>query len=424
MRRLAFSLLPCILLFLTVGATIAKGADSAQQHRPVPSLEISEPALNYFPDRQEIEGTAEVTNQEGVNVTNLLFTADLLRITPETPSGFELIHSTLLPERYHLAPRENRLFRFVIRTDPTLPKGGYFVALRAYTNQAYPLTWKFASLDLEGTGEYLRVVSPDSVVLQGEQASPPLSGVKIDPSGPLSTRVTLENLSEKTLSAYPEISVYRDGLIPGNEPVDRSAEKPVSLPPRTKQVVTVPFPPVAEPGTYLAHLRFFTPDGQPLSNTEEYRFIVNGPGGKILAVNFSGTRYLTRLAINGLASVVGPADGTEIAGTSVRMEVRQDSLEGPIIGNTSIPVETLSSIPLELAYPFIATGWHLRNPTVYARVDLIGPDGKIYASSAATVLLQLQNRAPVALVIALLFIILGTVGYLVYRQRLLKFTKR
>lgn len=320
LRRLTLVLaVACVMLPLSTHAQAPDPYGGRTDDIPVavytpPAVFADALVLQPGYSRTAIAGSFTALNDDEETVGDLVYRLQLLGPLPAPAEGEAVVADTALlydsftsPDVFALAPGTEKNISFSY-TPPAVPAGEYRLRAQVVTMHGRELGWADSSLTLTGDGLPYLVLAPIALLSPeyGDQNIPPLSGPNVQPATPLTLQTVGQNTSTVAVSAIPVLNIYEFAATRQNVSTQRLEE--ILFRPGEQKIFDIPVTTAQKPEAYYATLHFESAGGQRQSSLAEYRWVVRGVSGEIIAAKLAkhGTRATHTIQID--VDTVGAAD--------------------------------------------------------------------------------------------------------------------
>lgn len=332
------------LLFSTFTIGLLLFAGGAQSYVApavyITELEIDSTEISLG---NQIRGSFSLWNSNNYIVPGIVAELMIMELDdegyPET-----LIGRTLLAEEILLSPDQRKRVEFTYEPPENLLSGNYYFQVNVYSNTGVLMNWINQEVSIEGNEKFLKISNP-LVVGQGQEFLP-LVGAVFSVDDYPEIKFDLVNPSAEDITAVPKISIFRRQV--NLEKMKDLEEDTLTLNAQEGRTVSYKMPALEKPESYLAELKFYDQAGHLISNSVFYRWIVEGSGAEVLAVETDHGSYQTGEVARFNVHFVGAADGSEMGEADLLIEVVNQNNE--IVGQAlhSINLDDESSLVAEV----------------------------------------------------------------------------
>jgi prepilin-type N-terminal cleavage/methylation domain-containing protein len=390
-----------------VGAVAAGNNQAAPVALNLPKTTITDVQAAYATTEHVVKGTFTVRNPDPAAVGTVYFTASLVGGATTSQQQLGDVNATNLVT---LAPNETRTVSYALPVDDRLNTGTYFIVARGWTQTGLPFAIASKPVDISGTSNvFLDFDSSKGALYRDGAVIPPLAAATYTTSQKVTAAFVVRNDHALNFVVTPRVQIFDRAALPGTSPIKTEKYAGITVNAKSDQFYQVVLPTMTNPESYLARIDLLDANGKPLSGYQEYRWVLAGEGGKVLTATIDGTQLLTHTVLNASTTVVGPADGSEIAEAHLAIKII-DSTSKDVLFSDQQTIPQLNSTPRNLTFPvdFKSGLRSLQNITV--QFVLTGTGGGTLDDSAATYNLNLaRSNPPYYLVVPIILLLIGMV---------------
>jgi len=359
--------------------------EKQQKNPPVVSTRINEfvPTLRIntyeydekrLREKGEIAGKITIENQENVSVSNISIASEISK-TYEKNMTLEFIDEKILDTTIDFKPNEKKTITFVHRFPQLLNDGKYLFTTKAYSRTGLPvgILSKFAE-NIKGQNTFLEIDWQNSKVIHKGQEKHPLSGPTFAPKSAPTIILTVKNPHSFPIYAIPQFTIYPWVHVIGSEPVESYKDIPIEFAAGSEKKLTFTLPAYEKALPYLAYLIFVDRNGMSISGIQQFRWVIEGKGGRLLSFKASdgqGTFGKTKVMIT--TSTVGSADGSTVNDVILRVKAFSAEKSRDLLGIVEQKVN-ISAQPEKISFPFEFSSRLIPSNEIIVRGELLSKD--------------------------------------------------
>lgn len=394
--------------FASVSSSASAANTTANPALALPKTLVNDVQAVYANDTRAITGNFTVHNTEATAVGSMYFTATLVG---GAGTSEQQITDSTVTNLITLAPGEIRNFTYSLPVDNRLNTGTYYVVVRGWTQTGLPFAAQSKSVQISDLKDvFLDFNTSRASLYRDAEVVPPLAAATYTTSQKVTASLDIQNDHALNFVVYPRVQIYERAVLPGAAPVKTQKYAGQTVNGKSDQPIVLVFPTMASPESYIARVDLLDAAGSPISGFQEFRWVIAGESGKVLTSTVSGSQYLTHTVLNASATVVGPADGSEIAEAHLAMKVL-DSSTKEVLYTDQVTVSKLNSSPRTLTFPAdFKTGIRSLN-SVIVQFALVGNAGTVLHETSATYNLDLSRaNPPYYLVVPIILLLIALVA--------------
>lgn len=310
-----------------------------------PTVYITQFKINSteFKSGETIIGSFTVLNNEEFFIPNI--SQEFMIFIPDENLLPKIeINKVLAKEKLLLAPKEQKTINFSYELPENLMSGSYYFRVSLFGDNGLLISWEDQPIHISGNEKFLKLENP-KIIKDGEEFLP-LIGPNFAKDHSPKIRFEVLNSSLTQISAIPRISIFERQT--NLKKVRELKKESLTLNAGEKRIVEYEMPTLEKPEAYLAEVKFFDLSENLISNSLFFRWVVEGKGAKIIALestqNYFSKGDLTKINV----CYLGPADGSKIGEGELLVEIYNE--KGQISGKTSkvINLDEMSCVLLEI----------------------------------------------------------------------------
>ena len=376
-----------------------------------PNVYVTSLKINEVKDNT-ITGQFTVGNNESYYLSDLNYRIQLFQGTEFMK--LKLVDSVVATETFFVPPGQEVSKSFTYIYPKNIPDGDYTLRIQIMTGRGSNLGWQGQAVSLKGLNKFIQIMPESSKVLVDGKEYYTLEGAGIDPQKQKAISYLKVKNPGDAITVVPNIKIF-------NRQVNMSVAKeyqdsPITFAKEETKEIKLEMPKLDTPESYLAEVKFLN-NNEQVSGIGYFRWVVQGPSGKILNVKADKDYFKAGENINLTIESIGPADYSSLGNGSLNVSVYDNS---KLVGQTSKEVALNASVvSSEISIP-------VRNDLISPKIEvkLTTKDGQTLDertinlpmfSDQAKQIQKNKELYPIYLTIAIiLLIILIIVGFLVY----------
>ncbi len=257
---------------------------------------------NSFEPMEQIEGKVSLWNYEEFVVSDLVFHFQLL--------GEEIdgVPTQLIDEQkdihvFLLSPGGKATKSFSYLLPPNLPDGTFKFRIQLVNSRGEEMSWIDKIINIGGEGKFLTL--GNEWITKDGQNMPSGGGVDYLPDEICQVRFDVSNNSSFTISAFYKIITYKRSI---GQILQEEKKENLILKPGEKQTINTNLSQMTEPESYLSEIKFYDSEGNSISNSIYFRWIISGEeDAEILFVNPDKDSYQAGEEADIWVQYTGPA---------------------------------------------------------------------------------------------------------------------
>lgn len=257
------------------------------------------------------------------------------------------INKVLAKEKLLLSPGERKTINFSYQLPKNLLSGTYTFRISLFGGTGTPLPWADKEINIAGNEIFLEISNPR--IVKNETEFFPLIGVNFSSNDSPKIRFEILNRSPSEILAVPKIVIFERQT--NLQKVKEFEKEILTLLAGEKKTIDYEMPKLEKPEAYVAELKFYDSSGNLVSNSLFFRWIIEGKGANVLAVETSQSSYSKGDLAKVNVCYVGPADGFKIGEGDLLVEIYNE--KGEVSGSVSKSINLdeekciLLEIPIE-----------------------------------------------------------------------------
>lgn len=325
-------------------------------------------------EQKKIQAHFSIQNKEDFSLSNISLLVEFSKIdfTQEKNSNRELIDTYILPDTVQLKPQETKQLSFIHTLPSLIPSSSYLLSIKALNQTGLSIGGSATLLkQVEGGNRFLEMSWQDAKIIHENQEVGRLTGPIFKKDSSPQITLTVKNPHDFVLSAVPHFSIYARTILADSKPVKEYDEKEVVFEPQSEQKLTFTLPSQETPESYLLHFRFIDSSTKRfVSGIQEFRWVVEGKGGKILSVKIGkAERLFGKTTIEFIGTFIGPPDMSRIEDITVQTKLFSSNKNNLLGINTQ--VLSLSAQPTKIQFPIQFSSNLLDQEAITVHVNII-----------------------------------------------------
>lgn len=358
-----------------------------------PNIAISDLTIdqNLLSDQKTIKGSFIIKNKENLSVGEISLIGEFSKSDYVKKHTSELIDSFIIPQKIQLKPNEQKTVTFTRDISPDINNGVYTLTIDAVNQTG--LTVGISSLvinDVKGNDRFLEMNWKESKIIRDNEEFARLEGIIFKKSDKPRITLKINNPHNFKISAVPQFTIYARSANFQEKPItiyegSLFAFAPTSL---TENYYDLPI--YETPESYLLHLKFIDPKTKKnVSGIQEFRWIVEGRGGKILSLKAEkAERSFFNIKVPIQTYLIGPPDASSISKTVFNVKfLAQDGKKTIATYTKSV---LLSAQPTKVSFP-------IKFSSSFFKKNNILIQAKIIDQTTNQVLDQTEQSMPLAI---------------------------
>jgi hypothetical protein len=306
----------------------------------------------------EISGEFTIWNNDKFYFSDLNYEIKLFQGTD--PNKLHLIDIKNVTDFFAVAPGKTLDQSFTYQFPKNIPDGDYTFRVQAMISSGSELGWKDKIVSLNGENKFLNIDYSASRVWFNNKEYFPGEGVNVLPGENVVAILEISNPGNQ-LTVIPNIKIFERQT--NSTVVKEYQESPISFLSKETKNIRLTMPKFEEPKSYLAEVSFYQ-NGEQVSGTVYFRWVVTGPGGTILYIESEKDYFTSGENINLSVASVGPADLSNIGDGTLKVSIYDKN--GNIVGQASKNISLNSSVAsTEIT---IVSTKDLVSPKIYAQI--------------------------------------------------------
>lgn len=274
-------------------------------------------------------------------------------------------------------------------TPPKVPAGEYRLRAQLVTSNGRELGWNDIPVSITSGAEGpFALLLPGTFEIAGhDELIPPLSGPNISPGDSFSVRSTIRNVSSQDGVFIPRVQVYR--FDSPETVINEVTADPVSVAAGTDNELSIALTAPSNPAVYRARVDLVTDEGEKISTTSLYHWVVRGLGANIISARIveyagsAGGQIITAV------DYTGPADAetSTVGNLSVAIVDEQG-----VAGSVTIPEDIELTDEVIQGYARITLNRDVIG-TPAIEVKITDKDGAVLATYSSVINLSEEETA-------------------------------
>lgn len=338
-----------------------------------PNIHISDLKINNITD-YTISGEFNIINNEQYYLSDINYEIRLLQDT--SSKNFSTIDIFVPKDNIIIQPGKSVIKTFTYKYPQNIISGTYILSIQAITATGIEMGWQNQNIELSGKDKFVSITNSLSNVLYNERKYTPLEGISIPKNDSITASLMVLNSGEE-IAVSPRIKIFKRQV--NMEIVAENQVSPIVIAKKETKNIKLELPKINIPGTYLAEVKFYN-DNEQVSDTEYFRWVVEGDSGQILGVKLDKDFYKKGEEIMIIVDIIGPADATDIGSGKLMMSI-YDS-DNNLIIESSKDVLLKSSV-VSSTFSITATN------------DLLHPNIKVNLTKGENILNKIEVDLPI-----------------------------
>jgi len=296
-----------VIIFCT---SLCVQAQTPSQSFSVPRVYIEDLKIGNIQNNQ-ITGTFSVRNNESYYLSGLGYQVSLIQdpniikdVGTVKARIQQVIDSTAPDEALIIPPEEAIVRSFIYKYPENINSGNYILRVRAITDRGLGLGWQDVAITLKGNDKFLEIDYRTPKIIYNDRDFALLEGVNISPADSVTASFDIKNPGD-AVTAVPNIKIYNRQI---NMPVYKEyQDSPITFSRGETKTIQLEMPKIETPESYLAEIIFYDGNNR-VSASQYFRWVVKGPGGKILYIKTDKDYFKAGESIGLTIETVGPAE--------------------------------------------------------------------------------------------------------------------
>ena len=385
----------------------------SQNDSSLPSIKLeklkitTQEAINAV-ENKKIQGTFTLINEENTIIPHVSFLLNVSKVDLEAGSGRELIDTLPLPNKVNLLPHETKNISFSYTFPLFVNSGAYVLSITAINKTGLTLTGGVILIkEVKGENNFLEMDWKNSSIIHENEKVGRLTGPTFPKKTSPTVSLIVKNPHDFSFDVIPSITLYERQNNIYTKTLKKYDESLMIIAPTSEKELSFTLPAYDKAESYLAHIRFFDKETKrPVSGIQEFRWVIEGKGPKILSVKSDKVQQFfgkntASITLSGISSPDGSVTKNVTAQFQLHDESKQD-----IVGQSSQTID-LSSTPTIIQKSIPLTSHYAKTKQMILTVKLIDKEsGEIYDLFEESIPILIDTSAQTSLLFKILILII------------------